>query len=190
MRSGAPEEIRTSGPLLRRCAVQNSKPEFRNGIALFCPNSVKFQLEERNFEEDKTAHWKITCLGGGDESGITRDRARSHRSARRWCFLNSAAARVLRGGEATSAVSSHFPQRDRSRGELHGIFAFGGVRGATLCPHEFPVCQCSPGYRLRSKQIVALDLQTNAPKQLQRRHPRREPGKPLRLFGPTLSTQR
>ena len=34
-------------------------------MALFCPNSVKFQLDERNFEEDKTVHWKITSLLGG-----------------------------------------------------------------------------------------------------------------------------
>src|SRR5260370_1639184 len=34
-------------------------------MALFCPNSVKFQLDRRNAEEDKTVHWKITPLGGG-----------------------------------------------------------------------------------------------------------------------------
>src|SRR3984893_11516601 len=32
---------------------------------MFCPNSVKFQLDERNFEEDKTVHWKSTSLWGG-----------------------------------------------------------------------------------------------------------------------------
>src|SRR6266853_5544297 len=34
-------------------------------MALFCPNSVKFQLDERNAEEDKTVHWQITALWGG-----------------------------------------------------------------------------------------------------------------------------
>src|SRR5260370_7147930 len=34
-------------------------------MALFCPSSVKFQLDRRNAEEDKTVHWKITPLGGG-----------------------------------------------------------------------------------------------------------------------------
>jgi len=29
-------------------------PEFRNWRARFCPNSVSFQLDERNVEEDKT----------------------------------------------------------------------------------------------------------------------------------------
>src|SRR6267154_849132 len=34
-------------------------------IALFCPKSVKFQLDERNAEEDKTVHWQITALWCG-----------------------------------------------------------------------------------------------------------------------------
>jgi hypothetical protein len=34
-------------------------------MALFCPNSVKFQLDERNFEEDKTVQWKINAFWGG-----------------------------------------------------------------------------------------------------------------------------
>src|SRR6266853_6550013 len=34
-------------------------------IALFCPNSVTFQLDVRNSEEDKTVHWKITAHWGG-----------------------------------------------------------------------------------------------------------------------------
>jgi hypothetical protein len=32
--------------------------------------------------------------------------------------------------EEAPAVSSHFVRRDRSRGDLHGILAFGGGRGA------------------------------------------------------------
>src|ERR1700733_4459666 len=54
-------------PLLHRSDSRTItiNPEFRNRIALFCPNSVKFQLDERNFEEDKTVHWKITALWGG-----------------------------------------------------------------------------------------------------------------------------
>lgn len=42
-----------------------TKPEFRNWVALFCNNSVKFQLDRRNAEEDKTVHTQITALGGG-----------------------------------------------------------------------------------------------------------------------------
>jgi hypothetical protein len=34
-------------------------------VALFCRNSVKFQLVGRNAEEDKTVHWKTTALWGG-----------------------------------------------------------------------------------------------------------------------------
>src|SRR5258708_10615698 len=32
---------------------------------MYCLSSVKFQFDERKFEEDKTVHWKITSVWGG-----------------------------------------------------------------------------------------------------------------------------
>src|SRR4029077_1535487 len=63
----------------------------------------------------------------------------------------SAASRLSRSREAASTVSPHFTERDRSGGDLHGIFALGVGRSAAVRTDEFAA-------RRRSLARIAGDL--------------------------------
>jgi len=74
------------------------------------------------------------CIGnylslGWEESGITETpRAVTPFGGLVRVFRVSAAGGLLRSSEAAFAVSSHFSQRHRPRGDLHGLSACGGGR--------------------------------------------------------------
>src|SRR5438552_6747579 len=72
-------------------------------MALFRPNSVKFQLDERNAEEDKTVHWKITALWGGKKVELRETQRAVTPFGGLVVFLNATAGNKERCADRTRA---------------------------------------------------------------------------------------
>ncbi len=88
-------------------------------------------------------HWKINALWGGRKVELCEtQRAVTPFWGAGGVHRVSAAGRISPSGEQVSAVSSYFPQRHRSGGDLHGLLGLGGGRSTAVCPHEFAACGC------------------------------------------------
>src|SRR5271169_2820263 len=84
---------------------------------------------------------KLPLFGAKKKWNCARPNEPSPRSVG-WCVLGVSAARWLsRSREQVSAVSSYFPQRHRSDGDLHGFLTLGGGRSAALRTHKFAACR-------------------------------------------------
>src|ERR1700730_15079606 len=109
-------------------------------MALFCSSLVKFQLDRRNARRTKQYTGKLPLFG--KKRRIARDPASSHplRGAGGLPGV-FAASRLSRSREPASTVSPQFTERDRSRGDLHSIFALGVGRSAAVRADEFAACR-------------------------------------------------
>src|SRR5439155_24803784 len=102
---------------------------------------LSFSWMKETLRRTKQCTGKLPVFGA-EKSGIARDPASRHPV--RWAggvLGVSAACWLSRSREQVSAVSSYFPQRHRSGGDLHRFLTLGGGRSAALRRLEFVACR-------------------------------------------------